>query len=312
MTKTEIIEAAFKIWGRNFYQKTSLSQLARGLGVSKPALYRHFMNKQALTSAMTERFLDDFSSSIQADFKKAAEDNDVDNGITTIVQSISCYFARNVYALIFSIINIYDHNTDGSAISEHLKSRGVDIRTLHLIIKKKFTDEEVLVQLILATLTFLMSCFHRINKSMENPPSDKEIQNITSAICKIIQHGLFFSEEKAAINFEKLEKQIEEIKLNEKPEPFFKAVAKAVAEAGPWNVSMDMVAKRLGLSKSSLYGHFKNRKDMLRRLFITEFKRIIEFAREGIRSSSDPAEQLYLGIFSISVYFHLHPEILSL
>jgi len=74
---------------------------------------------------------------------------------------------------------------------------------------------------------------------------------------------------------------------------------------------MDMVAKRMGLSKSSLYGHFKNRKDMLRRLFLNEFKRIIEFARQGISLSAVPAEQLYLGIYSIAFYLRSRHEILE-
>jgi len=112
------------------------------------------------------------------------------------------------------------------------------------------------------------------------------------------------------IDFNKLEKQVENIPRDKEIEPFFKAVAEAVAEAGPWDVSMEMVAKKLGLSKSSLYGHCKNKKDMLRRLFVTEFKQIIEFAKQGINLSMNPTEQLYLGIFSISVYFRSHPEIL--
>jgi len=71
-----------------------------------------------------------------------------------------------------------------------------------------------------------------------------------------------------------------------------------------------MVAKRMGISKSSLYGHFKNKKDMLRKLFMSEFERIIDFARQGIILSSNTAEQLYLGIFSIAVYLRSRPEIL--
>ena len=49
---------------------------------------------------------------------------------------------------------------------------------------------------------------------------------------------------------------------------------------------------------------------MLRRLFITEFKRIIEYARQGIKLSDDSAEKLYLGIYSITIYLRCRPEIL--
>ncbi|MDR0472401.1 MAG: TetR/AcrR family transcriptional regulator [Treponema sp.] len=40
MTKNDIIKAAFRVWGREFYQTASLSELALELGASKAALYR--------------------------------------------------------------------------------------------------------------------------------------------------------------------------------------------------------------------------------------------------------------------------------
>ena len=317
MTKTEIIDAAFKVWGRNFYRKTSLSQLACELKVSKPALYRHFESKQALTAAMTERFLDDFANSVREDFDKALQTGDADEGIFIIIKSISGYFARNVYAMVFSLINIYDRNLDGFVILDSLKTRGVDMGTLQVVFEKKYTGSTAVVRLIFATLSFMMSYFHKVEKSMKKSLSEENIKKIISSICKTVKCGLGYQTEKAAIDFDKLEKSVMEAIPASEAEPFFKAVAEAVAEAGPWYVSMDMVAKKLGLSKSSLYGRFKNRKDMLRRLFTTEFKRIIGFARQGINLSNkangcaqNTAEQLFLGIFSIAVYLRSRPEIL--
>ena len=310
MTKTEIEDAAFRVWGRNFYRKTSLSQLAKELGVSKPALYRHFLCKQALTSAMTERFLDDFSASIRADFERALQTNDVDDGISIIVQSITNYFARNVYALIFSITNIYERNLEIYSISDRLKSRSVDMDVLERIIEKKYKCDQKIIRLVFASLTFLMSHFHRIKETTDNPPTDEDIKNITDLITMTIKNGLNFPQQKVSLNFDELEKKIDNMALNADTEPFFKAVAEAVAQAGPWDVSMEMVAKKLGRSKSSLYGHFKNKKDMLRRLFVTEFKRIIEYSHQGISLSDKPEEQLYLGIYSITVYLRSRPEIL--
>ncbi|MCL2441333.1 MAG: TetR/AcrR family transcriptional regulator [Treponema sp.] len=310
MTKKEIIDAAFRVWGRNFYRKTSLSQLARELGVSKPALYRHFENKQALTTAMAEHFMEDFADSIKADFDKALKAKDADEGISFIISSISDYFARNAYALIFSLINIYARNLDKNTIVQRLKERNVDLDALQIIIMKKYAGNPVLIRLIFATLTFFMSHYHKTRKTMETPLTEEEIKSITMNICKTIESGLGYSAGSIMHNFDELELLIKKMKLNAEPEPFFKAVAEAVAEAGPWEVSMEMVAKKIGLSKSSLYGHFKNKKDMLRRLFVTEFKRIIEFARQGINLSANTAEQLYLGIFSIAVYLRSRPEIL--
>ena len=316
VNKEKIVGAAFRVWGRNFYQKTSLSQLAGELGVSKPALYRHFSNKQALIKAMTERFFDDFADSIREEYEEtlrhclSPQIKSTADGIFAIIMGIAGFYGRNVYAFIFSLINVYDRNKNPTS-TEQLKARNVDMGALHQIFQKEYTAEPVGMQLIFATLTFFMAEFHKTKKTFENIPSEEEIQKTAYVICESIKCGLDYKIEVIkTINFDELEKLAEKKACVAEPEPLFKAVAEAVAEAGPWKASMEMVAKRLGLSKSSLYGHFKNKKDMLRRLFIGEFRRIIEFARQGIKLSQVPEEQLYLGIYSIAVYLRSRPEFL--
>jgi AcrR family transcriptional regulator len=93
-------------------------------------------------------------------------------------------------------------------------------------------------------------------------------------------------------------------------EGLLKAVASAVAAAGPWNASMEMVARRSGLSKSSLYAHFKNKADMLGQMFITEFDRIVDYAELGTSRSPVAAEQFYLAMVAIANYLRSRPEIL--
>jgi len=207
-------------------------------------------------------------------------------------------------------MNIYERNLEVFSISDKLKSRGVDMGVLEQIILKKYKCDQKIIRLVFSTLTFYMSYFHKIKNTLDNPFTSEDIKNITDFINKTIKDGLNLPPQKVSLDFDGLEKMIDNMSLNAEPEPFFKAVAEAVAQAGPWDVSMEMVAKKLGLSKSSLYGHFKNKKDMLRRLFVTEFKRIIEYSRQGISLSAKPEEQLYLGIFSIASYLRLRPEIL--
>ena len=311
MNKEKIVDAAFRVWGRNFYQKTSLSQLAKELEVSKPALYRHFSNKQALLEAMTERFFDDFADSIRNDYEQTMQMKNLDEGIFAIIRGIAYFYGRNVYDFIFLLINVYEKNQNSPTATEQLKARRMDMGTLFQIFNKEYTSEPLVIQLIFATLTFYMAEFHKNEKSLEKNPTEEEIQKTASVICKSIKCGLEYKTDVIEkLNFDELEKLVEKKACVSEPEPLFKAVAEAVAEAGPWGASMEMVAKRLGLSKSSLYGHFKNKKDMIRRLFLGEFRRIIEFARHGIGLSTVPEEQLYLGIYSIAVYLCSRPEFL--
>jgi AcrR family transcriptional regulator len=260
---------------------------------------------------MNERFLDDFSSSIKYTCEQVQKAADTDEAIFIIIQNIAGYFANNVYIFIFSLFNFHDRNQSGDSIPEHIGAFEANITIIQQIIEKKYNIDPSIQRLIFTTLTFFISDFHRINDSVKNPPSGEQIRKIISKIFEIVKNGLSFpAEEAGAPDFEKLEKQVEDVIHNTKAEPLFKTIAEAVAQAGPWNTSMEAVANRIGLSKSSLYCHFKSKKDMMYRLFITEFMRIIEFARNGISFSENTAEQLYLGIYSISVYLKLHSEIL--
>jgi len=311
MTKKEIIDAAFKVWGREFYLNTSLSHVAAELKVCKPALYRHFISKQNLLEAMTRHFFDDFASFIQEDYKKALIMDDYGESMFIVIRSVAEYYARNVNIFIFSMIKLHDNQLDSFNIVEELCIRGVDLGFLGNLAKKNFVFEPPILKLIFATLTFFMSGFHKTRKSLTNPPGEKEIYEIIRIIDEITGKGLGYTKEEIfKMDFEKLENRIAGTIDAIEDNPLLKAVAEAVAQAGPWEASMEQVARISGLSKSSLYCHFKSRQDMLYRLFMTESLRIINFSRQAMQQSLAPLEQLYLGIYSIAEYLRSKPDIL--
>jgi DNA-binding phage protein len=156
-----------------------------------------------------------------------------------------------------------------------------------------------------------MANFHNIENSLANPPDEAAISKIINVISAIIGKGLgYINKEISVLDYEKLENSIAGTVNDIDDDPLLKAVAGAVAEAGHWQASMEQVARRSGLSKSSLYSHFKNKQDMLHQLFMTESIRIIDFAKRQIKQSEVPQEQLYLGIFSIAEYLRSKPDIL--
>ena len=311
MTKKEVIEAAFRVWGREFYLNTSLSQVARELGVSKPALYRHFINKQALLDAMTGYFFDDFADFIRADYEKAQKTGDSGELISIILRIIAEYYARNINIFIFLMIKLQNRKLDERNVAKELCNRGIELEKLAVPIKNDYDFQPLGARLLNATLIFVIADFHKKQKTWTNPPSETAIAQIIDATGKIIGSGFCYThEEIAALDYGKLENRIAGMVSGAGDDPLLKAVAGAVAEAGPWGASMEQVAHRSGLSKSSLYCHFKNKQDMLHQLFVTEFARIMDFARKGIEQSTTPQEQLYLGIFSIVEYLRSKPDIL--
>jgi AcrR family transcriptional regulator len=310
VTKQDIIQAAFRAWGRSFYKVTSLRDVARELGVSKPALYRHFCSKQALLDAMYDSFLDDYTARIRDGYKTAEEAAEYREAMFAVVRAIIRYFARNANAFVFSLVHVYGLQRREKT-GEFLIRRGVDMGIFDRFVRG------VPSQAIMSTFAFSMAYFHRMGMidgtaaAADWEPSEQEIDREISLVCCIISNGIGFQKEEiGALDYEALERQVSLISVQIEENELLHAVAKAVAGAGPWDVSMEMVARVSGLSKSGLYAHFKNKRDMLIQLFVTEFDRIIDFAENSMQASAVTAERLYLAIFAICDYLRSRPDIL--
>jgi len=310
MTRDDIIKAAFKVWGRELYRTTSLNEIAQELGVSKTALYRHFKDKDSILEAMYPAYFDDCAAFIKNGCDKAANLSSKREAHLIIMRTIAEYFIRNSEAFIFSLARVFD-NRDRKTISEEFRKRGIDFE--QMITKTgENTSYPSKMQLILATLFFCIAYFHHKNYESGAIPTEETIKAALAQIEDRIGKGLRLDAAKiAALDYESLEKMAAgTVYEDTEHNALLKAVAEAVAEAGPWNASMEMVARRSGLSKSGLYAHFKNKQDMLDKLFVTEFNRIANFARAQIETYDTVEDQLYLAIISIVYYLRSRPEIL--
>ena len=54
-TRERIMEAAIRLFARNGYPGTSMSDIAAQLGITKPALYKHYAAKQEILDRIVER-----------------------------------------------------------------------------------------------------------------------------------------------------------------------------------------------------------------------------------------------------------------
>jgi hypothetical protein len=233
---------------------------------------------------MYEYFFDDYGAFIKEDYCRAINAGDPGEGFFIIVRIITEYYLRNMDFFIFVLVKVYGNRETGTMV-EYLRGRGIDMMKLRYIEEKLSCSGgkeryPPMAQMILVTLTFWVACFHRSRypecaegfplrelPRWEVPP-EPEIQEMIASVEKRIAEGLGYGKNRVeAIDYEKLENLLARIVLEPiEEDTLLQAVAGAVAEAGPWNASMDMVARRSGLSKSGLYSHFRNKQDMLRRL----------------------------------------------
>ena len=321
MTKDDVISTAFRVWGQELYKTTSLTKLAETLGVSKPALYRHFPDKLSLQKAMEECYFDDYAAAMKPAIEEAQIKDNWQERLLAMVEFFSGYYARHFDYFIYSIIELHDQKQPLFFNAEEIIKRGVSFEKLRL----NFSEQEPSILFLAGVTSFFgTGMFHKRRFGIKNRtmrkkyleeswfskvPSEKEIGIFTRATAGLVRQGLLF--DKAIVNalsYEELEKTSEG--FPDAPDPLLKAVAEAVAEEGPWNASMETVAKRSGLSKSGLYAHFKSKEDMLSKLFMTEFDRVGQYTANRTASGKNREERLYIAIVSITDYLRTRPEIL--
>jgi len=310
MTRDDITRAAFKVWGRELYRTTSLNDIARELGVSKTALYRHFKDKDSILEAMYPAYFDDCAAFIKNGCDRAASAASRREAHLIVMRTIAEYFLRNSEAFIFSLARVFDKG-DKRTVSEEFRKRGIDFG--QMVQKSGETASyPSKMQLILATLFFCIAYFHHQNYEKGENPTEEAVKASLVQMEERIGKGLKLDAQRiSALDYENIEKRAAATVYEDTEDnALLRAVAEAVAEAGPWNATMEMVAKRSGLSKSGLYAHFRNKQDMLDRLFVTEFNRIANFARAQIDTYDAVEAQLYHAIISIVYYLRSRPEIL--
>ena len=54
-TKEKILETALELFAQSGYLGTSMSDIAKQLGITKAALYKHYASKQAILDRIVER-----------------------------------------------------------------------------------------------------------------------------------------------------------------------------------------------------------------------------------------------------------------
>ena len=64
--KQEILDTALKLFGENGYEKTSISDIAKAIGIAQGLCYRYFPSKEALFDSAIEQYADVWWSNLQA------------------------------------------------------------------------------------------------------------------------------------------------------------------------------------------------------------------------------------------------------
>lgn len=97
-TKERIIEAALELFAQRGYLATSMSDIAAQLGITKAALYKHYVSKQEIFDRIVERMSElDYERAKEYDMPEAAPDGFAEAYINTPVEKIRAYSKAQFY-----------------------------------------------------------------------------------------------------------------------------------------------------------------------------------------------------------------------
>ncbi|WP_020613826.1 TetR/AcrR family transcriptional regulator [Sediminispirochaeta bajacaliforniensis] len=129
---------------------------------------------------------------------------------------------------------------------------------------------------------------------------------------RLIISGIGLNDERRVPDFKVIEEQCT---LSERDFPetdrVICAVSEVVAENGLWNTTVEKIAHRLGMSKSSLYFYFENRDEMLWRLIDRERQAFGALVIREIEPIGPFADQLYAYFVLYARYLWGRPEFLA-
>jgi AcrR family transcriptional regulator len=314
MTKDEILQTAFRVWGKTFYQTTSLTALASELGVTKQALYRHFKHKDLLLKAMGESVNDRFADFIRADYEACLKMGDLAEIELRMARISSDYFMKNRGDFFFMMVYLLENSEPQLNQNEQLRLRGINLPEIC------DADESLSypsgIRLVMITVVFMIASFHSHTDKDGKTLSEELISMYLDTLEAQISAGLdLHIANFTCETYSRLEDAVRdcafELVEDESHQKLLNAVARAMSDAGVCDVSMEMVAQRSGLSKSSLYSHFESREEMLKELFMTEVGRIASYTEKCALLSEAPEEQLYLAMMGIVVFLREKSDVLS-
>ncbi len=331
MTRYEIIDAAFSVWAREGYRKESLADLSRALGVTKPALYRHFSSKEDLKLAMKDSFFDLW-------VQEMGDRTATDSG--TLAEDFARFFASRPELFTYAVLDLFRKPSAGETFAQELTKRGFPLRAPEglSIEEKERNSFAVTGSMFSVAIAFFGSLHSQVLVDEGTRPDPTEGEG--GGVCAGDSQGSLIAEKldgAAGVNSVKVGAFARDLVLRGlafsvaigdtrkaqlrslarlsseetgAKDPILPAAAAAIAEAGPWNASMELVAKKAGFSKSGLYAHYNSKEELFARLVSDEFERMASLMGHRSSCATLTEERFYLAFTAVANYLTARPDIL--
>ncbi len=315
--RQHIIKTAFRVWGATRFTDMSLTTLAEELALTKPALYRYFKNKDELMSVMRDRCAADYVR-LSAQLVDVVGDQNLEGLVHGFVELMNLFFAEQPeYAAFF--------------VTQFIGPAGLARQDLGALFQKQHERLESAVrnryrnadpELLAATGHFVM--FSGVFWSMvgyideDLLPLDRHtrepsaIEASISRSYEVCMHGLLMQGSTRSPSFERVE-SLCRVGSDGRMEAdrILSAISEVVAEVGLFDATIERIAEKVGMSKSSLYFYFKNKDEMLAKMVHRLRMHFFDVLLARMEQFSAIEDRLYAFLIVTASYMLQNPELLT-
>ncbi|QEN08849.1 TetR/AcrR family transcriptional regulator [Oceanispirochaeta crateris] len=294
LKKIAIMEAALDVWFEDDYRTTSLSSLATHLKMTKQALYRYFKNKDDLLDSIS-----DYVGSIEMLWFK-----EITQKLKTIPQNEKVRFFISDLSKNLTQGQRYLYFDSFNTLRLDQLSQGQNMEHLEEIRKSLNLPGKVLHLIIL--LCFFLWGWHDTQHLQKKRKNSQKIDLIMEIIEKglateqfrLSQKGSSFDENR---NYMAFRDRIHKDNL-------VQAVTQVIRDKGFQGVTLELIAEKARISKSTLYNYFKNKDDMLTKTTNILVKEYMEYHSQLLSGRDNFEEKLLVHIEMQCALFPKNPQ----
>jgi AcrR family transcriptional regulator len=323
--KAAIITAAFSEWGKSHFTVMSLQPIAARLAITKPALYRYFRNKDDLLDTMITTFADDLGQGLDGFLARSAPPALAD-AVRDYYGFLFQFFTTRPFYLAFLLFFIirkakslpasltsrferlndyfFSHMesgpTDGGPLARAAAARYIQMHGVFWLMQvfRRDRGEHGTAE------NRLLDFRKRINRPEAEKIRDQAVVYCLQGYCGRARLSPSVMASIAASCW---------ITPADLPEPdrIFSAVEAVIGEAGLSGASVERIAERIGINKSSLYFYFKNRDEMLKQTIRRERDHFLALLIRCVDSRATFAEKLFAYCTAVFSYMKSNPPLMS-
>jgi AcrR family transcriptional regulator len=276
--KQRIVTAAAQLFRDRGYHNVSLADVAGAVGITAPAVYRHFRNKHELLWLAVQHGLDDLDRSV----RKAAT---IDEYIHVSVKA-----ARDRHALVALWQREARHLSAEERAALRARVRRIAARLAGLIRADRPELGEADAMLVVWALLSVFASF--ANHRVTLPRRDYE--QLLERLCRVVVGYRFVPAVTIVRTSPRTSPAMSQVALSRREQLLTSAI-RLMDERGYRSVNMGEIGAATGIAGPSIYKHYSAKSDLLAAALSRGYEQLqagITQALEGAGSSAQALERL--------------------